>query len=118
MVSQSKLISKGYHSLVPGLITVFRDGMGPFKHTQTGACPGFLKGGSNISWFPKKRSSDFKRGVLVLDGSPPHYFISAAGILSFRMDTPKFPRFDVTAYLLVGRAPKWTKSLPVFRCDC
>ena len=28
----------------------------------TGACPGFLKGGSNISWFPKKRSSDFKRG--------------------------------------------------------
>ena len=27
-----------------------------------GACPGFLKGGSNISWFPKKRSSDFKRG--------------------------------------------------------
>ena len=29
----------------------------------SGACPGFLKGGgSNISWFPKKRSSDFKRG--------------------------------------------------------
>ena len=27
-----------------------------------GACPGFLKGGSNISWFPKKKSSDFKRG--------------------------------------------------------
>ena len=25
-----------------------------------GACPGFLKGGSNISWFPKKRSADFK----------------------------------------------------------
>ena len=22
----------------------------------------FCKGGSNISWFPKKRSSDFKRG--------------------------------------------------------
>ena len=30
---------------------------------MAGACPGFLKGGgSNISWFPKKRSSDFKRG--------------------------------------------------------
>ena len=27
------------------------------------ACPGFLKGGPNISWFPKKRSSDSKRGV-------------------------------------------------------
>ena len=27
-----------------------------------GACPGFLKGASNISWFPKKRSSDFKGG--------------------------------------------------------
>ena len=26
------------------------------------ACPGFLKGGSNISWFPKKRLSDFKWG--------------------------------------------------------
>ena len=23
----------------------------------------FERGGSNISWFPKKRSSDFKRGV-------------------------------------------------------
>ena len=36
------------------------------------ACPGFLKGGSNISWFPKKklkkRSSDFKRGVQWSDG--------------------------------------------------
>ena len=31
----------------------------PYK---AGACPGFLKGGSNISWFPKKRSSDFKKG--------------------------------------------------------
>ena len=31
---------------------------------SSGVCPGFLKGGgSNISWFPKKRSSDFKRGV-------------------------------------------------------
>ena len=28
MVSKAELISKGYHSLVPGLI--FRDGMGPF----------------------------------------------------------------------------------------
>ena len=27
-----------------------------------GACPGVLKGGSNISCFPKKRSTDFKRG--------------------------------------------------------
>ena len=31
-------------------------------YLKTGACPGFLKGGSNISWFPKKRSSDFERG--------------------------------------------------------
>ena len=33
MVSQAELlISKGYHSLVPGLISIFfRDGMGPFK---------------------------------------------------------------------------------------
>ena len=42
------------------------------RYTSTGACPGFLKGGSNISgflkgggsnisWFSKKRSSDFKR---------------------------------------------------------
>ena len=30
---------------------------------SSGACPGFLKGGgSNISWFPEKRSSDFKGG--------------------------------------------------------
>ena len=32
MVSQVKLISKSYHSLVPGLISIFfEDGMGPFK---------------------------------------------------------------------------------------
>ena len=31
---------------------------------DTGACPGFLKGGSNISWFPKKR----KKGHQVLKG--------------------------------------------------
>ena len=36
--------------------------MVPNETAQTGECPGFLKGGSNISWFPKKRSSDFKRG--------------------------------------------------------
>ena len=30
MVSQAELI-KGYHSLVPGLISIFRDGMGPFN---------------------------------------------------------------------------------------
>ena len=35
---------------------------------NSGACPGFLKGGSNISWFPKKRPSDFKRGVQWSDG--------------------------------------------------
>ena len=28
----------------------------------SGACLGFLKGGSNISWFPKKKVIDFKRG--------------------------------------------------------
>ena len=28
----------------------------------SGASQGFLKGGSNISLFPKKKSSDFKRG--------------------------------------------------------
>ena len=27
----SRINSKGYHSLVPGLISFFRDGMGPFK---------------------------------------------------------------------------------------
>ena len=31
MVSQTELISKGCHSFVPGLISIFRDGMGPFK---------------------------------------------------------------------------------------
>ena len=45
--------------------------------------------------------------TLVLDGSPPHYFISAAGILSFRMDTPKFPRYDVTAELSIGTPISW-----------
>ena len=25
------LISKGYHSLIPGLISIYIDGMGPFK---------------------------------------------------------------------------------------
>ena len=41
-----------------------------------GTCPGFLKGGggSNISWFPKKRSSDFKRGgVQWTDGGGVQY---------------------------------------------
>ena len=33
MVSQADLISKGYHSLVPGVISLFRDGMGPFNKT-------------------------------------------------------------------------------------
>ena len=27
----SRIIFKGYHSLVPGLISIFTDGMGPFK---------------------------------------------------------------------------------------
>ena len=31
MDSQVELISKGYHCFVPGLISIFRDGMGPFK---------------------------------------------------------------------------------------
>ena len=31
MVSQGRINSKGYHSLVPGLISIFLDGMGPFK---------------------------------------------------------------------------------------
>ena len=25
------------------------------RYYNSGACPGFLKGGSNISWFPKKK---------------------------------------------------------------
>ena len=29
----SRINSKDYHSLVPGLISIFRDGMGPFKLT-------------------------------------------------------------------------------------
>ena len=42
---------------------VFPQSTNQNKITKPGACPGFLKGGgSNISWFPKKRSSDFKRG--------------------------------------------------------
>ena len=31
MVLQAELISKGYHSLVPGLISMFRDHMGPLN---------------------------------------------------------------------------------------
>ena len=31
MVSQAELISKGYHSLVSGLISILRDGMGPLS---------------------------------------------------------------------------------------
>ena len=31
----SSINSKGYHPLVPGLISIFRDGMGPFKDTGT-----------------------------------------------------------------------------------
>ena len=44
---------------------------GFFPKGVSGVCPGFLKGGSNISWFPKKRSSDFKRGVQWSDGGGP-----------------------------------------------
>ena len=29
---------------------------------MTGACPGFLKGGSNIYWFPKKGDQILKGG--------------------------------------------------------
>ena len=32
MVSQAELIFKGCHCLVPRLISVFRDSMGPFKN--------------------------------------------------------------------------------------
>ena len=38
-----------------------------------GVCQGFLKGGSNISWFPKKRSSDFKGGANSLIGGGVQY---------------------------------------------
>ena len=31
MISQAELISKGYHSLVHGIISFFRDSIGPFK---------------------------------------------------------------------------------------
>ena len=30
MFSQAELISKGYHSWVPGLVEMFRDSVGPF----------------------------------------------------------------------------------------
>ena len=33
-------------------------------------------GGSNIFWFPKKRSSDFKRGVQWSDGGVQYQYIS------------------------------------------
>ena len=36
----SRINSKGYHSLVPGLISFFRDGMGPFKDGTTVAVAG------------------------------------------------------------------------------
>ena len=32
MVSQAELISKGYHSLFPGLISILDNSMGPFKY--------------------------------------------------------------------------------------
>ena len=38
MVSQAELISKCYHSLVPGLISIFRDGMGPFNTWSAAQC--------------------------------------------------------------------------------
>ena len=34
----SRIYSKGYHSLVPGLISIFRDVMGPFN-CQNEFCP-------------------------------------------------------------------------------
>ena len=34
----------------------------------SGACPGFFKGGSNISWFPKKSHQILKGGVQWSDG--------------------------------------------------
>ena len=34
MVSQAELISKCYHSLVPSLILIFIDSIGPFKKDQ------------------------------------------------------------------------------------
>ena len=49
----------------------------PQGFCMSGACPGFLKGGgSNISWFPKKRSSDFKRGVQWSEGGGSSTFVS------------------------------------------
>ena len=33
-----------------------------YKHYVSGACPGFLEGGSNISWFPKKGHQILKGG--------------------------------------------------------
>ena len=35
MVLQAELISKSNHSLIPGLISIFREGMGPFKIDHT-----------------------------------------------------------------------------------
>ena len=34
MVSENRINSKGYPSLVPGLISFFRDGMGPFQPSK------------------------------------------------------------------------------------
>ena len=61
-------------SLVETYVSVTNKFELKFEH-NTGACPGFLKGGSNISWFPKKRSSDFKGGGssgLMGGGGPVH----------------------------------------------
>ena len=41
----------------------------PWLHTLPGACPGFLKGGVvQYLLVPKKRSSDFERGVQWSEG--------------------------------------------------
>ena len=31
MVSQAELISRSNHSLVPGIVSIFKEGMGPFN---------------------------------------------------------------------------------------
>ena len=42
--SQAELISKGYHSLVPGLISVFfREDMGPFNNYEFNTWNGYFQ---------------------------------------------------------------------------
>ena len=43
----------------------------------------FERGGSNISWFPKKRSSDFKRGVQWSEGGVQYICLTMTTNLAY-----------------------------------